>query len=139
MNDKVLYWDGASSMDLTEVVQVDKENSRAKLSNGIWLHRSPGEDEAFHRADYMEALEEQEKKRKKKKAYIPLTSISSAWKYGTGKTEKIWKAYCFKRSFANTYDKLRDKIIFTNISEIVNNQETLEFMEKVERKISKLV
>lgn len=139
MNDKVLYWDGASSMDLTEVVLVDKEHSQVKLANGILLHRSPGEDGVFHRADYKEALEDQEKRRRKKKAHVPLTSISSAWKYGSGKTEQIWKAYCFKKSFANTYDKLRNKVLFTELSEIVNNPETLEFMEKVERKISKLV
>lgn len=139
MNDTVLYWDGASTMDLAEVVSIDKEHSRAKLSNGIILHRSPDKEGVFHRADYKEALEEQESKRRKKKNPVMLTTISFAWKYGTGNTEKVWKAYCFHKSFENTYKKLEEKVHFINVENIVWDADTIEFLEKVERKISKLI
>ena len=49
MNDKVLYWDGETTMDLSEVVLVDKEHSQVKLSNGILLHRTPDSEGCYHR------------------------------------------------------------------------------------------
>lgn len=140
MSDKVLYWDGETTMGLAEVVLVDKEHSQVKLSNGILLHRTPSDDGCYHRADYKEALEEQEKKRRKKPQNISITSTSAAWKYGEGETERIWKAYLFRKSFTNTYEKLKYKITLSiKVNDIVNDPESLEFLEKVERKISKLV
>lgn len=127
-------------MDLSEVVLVDKEHSQVKLSNGILLHRTPDSDGCYHRADYKEALEEREKRRRKKPQNIKLTSISSAWKYGEGDTERIWKAYLFRKNFSNLYEKLRYKVTLSiKVTDIVNNPESLDFLEKVERKISKLV
>lgn len=140
MNDKVLYWDGETTMDLSEVVLVDKEHSQVKLSNGILLHRTPDSEGCYHRADYKEALEEREKKRRKKPQDLKLTSISYAWKYGEGNTEKIWKAYLFRKSFSNMYDKLKYKITLSiSVTDIINDPESLDFLDKVERKISKLV
>ena len=140
MNDKVLYWDGGTIMDLTEVVLVDKEHSQVKLSNGILLHRTPDNDGCYHRADYKEAYEEREKKRRKKPQNLKLTPISSAWKYGEGDTEKIWKAYIFRKNFSNICEKLKYKItLYIGVADIVNDPDSLDFLEKVERKISKLV
>lgn len=140
MNDKVLYWDGETLMDLTEVVLVDKEHSQVKLSNGILLHRAPDSDGCYHRADYKEASEEREKKRRKRPQDLKLTPISSAWKYGEGDTERIWKAYLFRKNFSNICEKLQYKITLSiMVTDIVNNSESLDFLEKVERKISKLV
>lgn len=139
LEDQVLYWDGSTIMELTKVVQVYKEKSQVKLGNGVVLHRTLGKDGAFHRADYREAIEEREKKRRNRAKTLSFTSISKAWKYGTGETERIWKAYLFKKGFANTYDKLRNNIALMSCQEMISNSENLEFLEKVERKMSRIL
>lgn len=135
--DQVLYWDGSTTLELTTVVQVYKEKSQVKLSNGVIIHRLPDEDGTFSRADYKEVKEEKEKRRRKSKL-SSLRSNSKSWKYGSEETARIWHAYLFKKSFANTYDKLRNKVTLMSCKEIIYNTENLEFLEKVQRKISKI-
>lgn len=138
LGDQVLYWDGSTTMELTKVVQVDKSKSQVKLANGIILHRK-SKDGIFCRADYREALEEREKKRRNRSKTLALTSVSQAWKYDSEETSRIWHSYLFKKSFANTYDKLRSKITMISCRDIIYDQESLEFLEEVKRKISLIV
>lgn len=140
LSDKVLYWDGNTTLELTEVIQVNKENSTVKLSNGVVLYRKPSSEGIYNRADYRESIEQKElNKKRKRKSVSTALPISKSWKYGTGDTERIWKAYQFKRSFANVYDKLKQKVTFTSNLELIFEPEALEFIEKVERKMNKLV
>lgn len=138
MNDQVLYWDGGSFMNLAEVVLVDKEHSQVKLSNGIYLYRTPGEDGYYQRSDYRAALEAQEKKRRKKPNHLAITTISRAWKYGDERTKQIWEAYCFKRGARLRFDEIKDKVISISNEDIINNSESLAYIQKVINKISKL-
>lgn len=134
-DDQVLYWDGASFLDLTKVVSVDKQKSQVKLANGIILNRTPDEDGVYHRGDYKQAFEEKQLK-KRKKNRLP---VSSAWKYdGTGETERIWNAYLFKRQFSNKYNSLKSKVEFTTIEDIIKNPETIEFLENVQQNLNKI-
>ena len=140
LNDQVLYWDGSTILELTEVTQVNKENSTVKLSNGVVLYRKPSEEGTYNRADYRESIEQKElNKKRKRKSVSTALPISKSWKYGTGNTERIWKAYQFKRKFAHVYDTLKQKITFTSNLELIFEQEALEFIEKVEHKMNKLV
>lgn len=138
LDDQVLYWDGSTTLELTKVVQVNKEKSQVKLGNGVIIHRLPDEDGSFGRADYKEVKEEEKKKRRRKSNVNHLIPTSKSWKYGSEETSRIWHAYLFKRSFANTYDKLRNKVVLMSCNDIINNPESLEFLEKVQRKISKI-
>ena len=140
LNDKVLYWDGNTALELTEVIQVDKDNSTVKLNNGILLYRKPNSEGIYRRADYKESIEQNEINRKRKRRSVSTAlPISKSWKYGTGDTERIWKAYLFKRKFTNVYDTLKQRVSFTSNEDLIFKPEALEFIEKVERKLSKLV
>ena len=140
LNNKVLYWDGNTALELTEVIQVDKDNSTVKLNNGILLHRKPNSEGIYRRADYKQNIEENEINRKRKRRSVSTAlPISKSWKYGTGDTERIWKAYLFKRKFTNVYDTLKQRVSFTSNEDLIFKPEALEFIEKVERKLSKLV
>lgn len=138
MNDQVLYWDGGSLMNLAEVVMVDKEHSQVKLSNGIYLYRTHGEDGYYQRSDYMAALEAQEKKRRKKPNHLAITTISRAWKYGDERTKQIWEAYCFKRSLKIKLDELYTKVYRITNESMINDTEALSYIQKVMTKINKL-
>lgn len=138
LDDQVLYWDGGTTMDLAKVVLIDKSKSQAKLSNGVILHRTPNEEGIYSRADYKEAMEDYEKRRRKKPGVVSGITISKAWKYGTGNTERLWNAYKFKKRFGSIISKIKYKIDFTKINDLVNDNEQMEYFEKAEKLLNKL-
>lgn len=132
--DKVLYWDGGTLLDLIEVVSVDKKKSQVKLSNGIVLHRKPDANEVYHRADYKEAFEARQQKKRKHK--LP---VSSAWRYTSGDTERIWNAYLFKKRINGLIKEVVNKVCSTKLEDIIGNQDTIKYIENVESKMKGLI
>ena len=118
--DQVLFWDGSTLLELTTVVQVNKEKSQVKLSNGVTLEREPIKKGYFKRAD----------KSKRDPA--------KAWKYGEGDTKKWWEAYLFKRRSHLELNTLDKKISQIGVLDILEDSGQVGFLLNVQRKLGKL-
>lgn len=114
--DKVLYYDGFTLMDLTKVVKVDKVNNEVTLANGVKCQRE-SKTNNFKRTDYLS---------KGFEGFIHKL---------TEEDQELYDCWMFKGRFIRECETLQSRMAMTKpeLNELAFNGVGLEYLKKIKK------
>lgn len=119
---QVLYFDGSSIMEVTNVVSVDKSKDEATLGNGVRCSRKADKHGNFKRIDY---------KKKSFKGFIRLYPYSI-------KEENIYELWKFRQRILRNPQTVLGKIAKIEVQDLMEREDTVEYLAKVRNLIKEL-
>lgn len=122
VNDKVLYFDGSTHLELTSVRE-DLENGTVKLANGIICSKEVTKKSGnYKRKDYLRGS--------KFKGWIK--------KYDEN-LELLYQAYLFKTKWVNTLQSLKDSLIRIDVNQMIEKEGLVNQLISLSKNLDKLV